>query len=67
MVSFGAIAAVLAYTADRRLWPVVALYWLGAIVAASRREQSAYVLSLCNLLLTLYLFAIWRPARGEAS
>ena len=63
MVSFGAIGAVLAHTADRRLWPLLPLYWLGALAAALQRDMSAYILSGCNLVLTLYLFAIWRPER----
>jgi serine/threonine-protein kinase len=63
MVSFGAITAILAHTAESRLWPLVPLYWLGALAAAVRRNESAYILSGCNLLLTLYLFGIWRPER----
>ncbi len=62
MVSFGAIVAVLAYTAERRLWPLVPVYWLGALAGAAFRDHSAYVLSGCNLLLTAYMFAIWSPA-----
>ncbi len=61
MVSFGAIAAVLAYTAEKRLWPSVPLYWLGALGAAASVEHAAYVLSACNLVLTLYMLAIWTP------
>ena len=51
MVSFGAIVAILAHTADSKLWPMVPLYWGGAVVGALFREQSAYVLAGCNLVL----------------
>jgi hypothetical protein len=67
MVSFGAIAAVLAYTAERRLWPVVPIYWAGAIAAGLWRDHSAYVLSFANLVLTLYMLAIWSPQRVAAA
>ena len=63
MVSFGAIGAILAHTADRRLWPLMPLYWLGDLAAALQRDMSAYILSGQNLVLTLYLFAIGRPER----
>jgi serine/threonine-protein kinase len=66
MVSFGAIAAVLAYTAERRLWPLVPLYWGGALLAGGFREQSPYVLSACNLALTIYMLAIWSPLKTPA-
>src|SRR5690606_36122781 len=59
MVSFGAIGAVLAHTAERRLWPIVPLYWVGAVAAAGLRDHSALVLSFCNLLLTLFVLTIW--------
>ncbi len=65
MVTFGTIVAVLAYTAERRFWPLVPVYWIGALVGAVYRLESAYVLSVCNLLLTLYMFAIWKPANTE--
>lgn len=65
MVSFGAIAAVLAYTADKRLWPLVPVYWLGALGAAASVDHAAYVLSGCNLVLTLYMLAIWSPRAGD--
>ena len=67
MVSFGAITAGLAYTAERRLWPLAPLYWVGALVAGAFRDQSAWVLSGTNLVLTVYLFAIWSPLKRFAS
>jgi serine/threonine protein kinase len=70
MVSFGAILAVLSYTAEKRMWPLVPVYWLGALVSAPLRDHSAYVLSFCNLLLTVFMFKIWSPdadSRGESA
>lgn len=67
MVSFGAIAAILAYTAEKRLWPLVPVYWLGALVAAAKVSHAAYVLSGCNLILTLYMFAIWSPSKRRSA
>jgi serine/threonine-protein kinase len=63
MVSFGAITAVLAYTAERRLWPLAPVYWLGALVAAAFRDVGSWVLAGANLILTVYLFAIWSPGK----
>ncbi|MCA9618109.1 MAG: serine/threonine protein kinase [Myxococcales bacterium] len=67
MVSFGAILAILAHTAEKRLWPLVPVYWLGALVGAQDLSTSAYVLAGCNLLLTSYMFAIWSPRSERRS
>lgn len=66
MVSFGAIAAVLAHTAEKRLWPLVPIYWVGALGAAASVSHAAYVLSGCNLVLTLYMLTIWSPGATAA-
>jgi eukaryotic-like serine/threonine-protein kinase len=66
MVTFGAIIAVVAQTVDRRFWPMVPVYWAGALAAAPLREAAAYILSGCNLFLTIYFFAIWRPTQPAA-
>jgi serine/threonine-protein kinase len=66
MVTFGAIIAVIANSVDRRFWPMVPIYWCGALAAGAFRDAGAYILSGCNLILTIYFFAIWRPERAAS-
>jgi serine/threonine-protein kinase len=62
MVTAGAILALVASSLERKLWAMVPVYWIGGLVGAVWRDNAAWVLSGCNLVLTVYVFAIWRPA-----
>ncbi|HZO12811.1 MAG TPA: serine/threonine-protein kinase, partial [Polyangiaceae bacterium] len=62
MVTAGAILALMAAMVERKLWPMAPVYWVGGLLGATWRDGSPWLLSACNLALTIYVFAIWRPA-----
>lgn len=49
-------------TIDLRLLPGAFGYLVGFGLAIARREDIPYVMSACNLLLTVNAVTIWRPA-----
>ena len=64
LFSWATVAAMLAITVDKRLWPSSVVFMVGFFVASARPEWVHYVMSVTNLALTLNAVYVWKPAEG---
>jgi len=64
LFSWAIVAAMLAITVDKRLWPSSVVFMVGFFVASARPEWVHYVMSVTNLALTLNAVYVWKPAEG---